>query len=136
MNLSPYFLNKENPMPEEQQREFAKFLKMRCERVPLQYITGTQEFMGYSFLVSPATLIPRQDTEILVEEVMKDEPEHSRILDMCTGFGCILISLLHYSNWCEGVGADISVSALKVAEQNACKLLPQEKIPGTLVCLF
>jgi release factor glutamine methyltransferase len=64
-----------------------------------------------------------------VEEVMKDEPEHSRILDMCTGSGCILISLLHYSNWCEGVGADISSKALAVARKNADKLLAEEKQP-------
>lgn len=64
-------------------------------------------------------LIPRQDTEILVEEAMRYLHDGMRILDLCTGSGCILLSLLHYSNDCEGVGVDISQEALQVAAQNA-----------------
>ena len=106
----------------EKQEQYFACISRRKARIPLQHITGVQEFMGLEFQVNEHVLIPRQDTEILVEEVMKDEPEHSRILDMCTGSGCILISLLHYSNWCEGVGADISSKALAVARKNADKL--------------
>lgn len=101
----------------------------RSTRIPLQHITGQQDFMGLSFCVNEHVLIPRQDTEILVEEVMREMQDGSRILDMCTGSGCILISLLHYSNWCEGVGVDISAEALKVAAANSQALLPEEKRP-------
>lgn len=104
----------------------------RCERIPLQHITGMQDFMGLEFKVNEHVLIPRQDTEILVEEVMREMQDSSRILDMCTGSGCIIISLLHYSNWCEGVGVDISADALKLAKVNGEALLPEEKQPKWL----
>lgn len=113
----------------EQEEQYFKYIERRQSRIPLQHITGVQDFMGLEFAVNEHVLIPRQDTEILVEEVMKDEFDGSRILDMCTGSGCILISLLHYSNWCQGVGVDISASALEVADENATRLLPQEKRP-------
>lgn len=113
----------------EQEEQYLEGITRRQARIPLQHITGVQDFMGLEFAVNEHVLIPRQDTEILVEEVMKDEFDGSRILDMCTGSGCILISLLHYSNWCKGVGVDISASALKVANTNAEKLLPEEKRP-------
>lgn len=111
------------------QEQYFDYIHRRQARIPLQHITGVQEFMGLEFIVNEHVLIPRQDTEILVEEVMKDEHDGCRILDMCTGSGCILISLLHYSNWCEGVGVDISSKALAVARENAGKLLPEEKQP-------
>ncbi len=97
-------------------------IEKRAERVPLQHITGEQEFMGLSFRVNEHTLIPRQDTEILVEEVMRHLVDGMRILDMCTGSGCILLSLLKYSNECEGIGVDISEKALEVARENAARL--------------
>ncbi len=109
--------------------QYIECISRRQSREPLQHITGVQDFMGLEFAVNEHVLIPRQDTEILVEEVMKDEFDGSRILDMCTGSGCILISLLHYSNWCKGVGVDISSAALAVAKENANKLLPEEKRP-------
>ncbi len=114
--------------PQMQEQYFA-YISRRQSRIPLQHITGVQEFMGLEFAVNEHVLIPRQDTEILVETVMKDEYDGSRILDMCTGSGCILISLLHFSNWCEGVGVDISREALQVAGENAKRLLAQEKRP-------
>ena len=112
------------------QEQYFGFISRRQARIPLQHITGVQEFMGLEFNVNEHVLIPRQDTEILVEEVMKDEYDGSRILDMCTGSGCILISLLHYSNRCEGVGVDISAEALQVAQENAGRLLTEEKRPA------
>ncbi len=95
----------------------------RRERVPLQYLTGVQEFMGLEFQVDRHVLIPRQDTEILAEEVLRNLHDGMAVLDMCTGSGCILISLLHYSNNCRGVGADISEEALVMARRNAERLL-------------
>lgn len=97
-------------------------IEKRASHMPLQYITGEQEFMGLSFQVNAHVLIPRQDTEILVEEAMRHLGDGMRILDLCTGSGCILLSLLKYSNECEGVGIDISEEALKTARENAEKL--------------
>lgn len=97
-------------------------IEKRAERVPLQHIVGGQEFMGLWFRVNEHTLIPRQDTEILVEEAMRHLGDGMRILDLCTGSGCILLSLLKYSNECEGVGIDLSGEALMVARENAEQL--------------
>lgn len=107
----------------EQEDRYRELVEKRSRRIPLQHLTGVQDFMGLDFCVNEHVLIPRQDTEILVEEALQNLHDGMRILDMCTGSGCILISLLHYSNDCEGVGADISEEALQVAERNARKLL-------------
>ncbi|MCM1252723.1 MAG: peptide chain release factor N(5)-glutamine methyltransferase [Clostridium sp.] len=101
---------------------YVNYIAERKTRRPLQYITGIQEFMGLPFFVDGNVLIPRQDTEILVEEVMRHLHDGMRILDMCTGSGCILLSLLYYSNDCTGLGIDISGSALQTAEKNAEKI--------------
>ena len=105
---------------------FMNAVTRRMGHYPVQYITGKQDFMGLTFTVSSDVLIPRQDTEILVEEVLKELNDGSRILDMCTGSGCILLSLLYYSNDCEGVGVDVSEDALKVARDNAGRLILDE----------
>lgn len=113
----------DNEVTQEQEADYFQKIVVRAGRIPLQHITGVQNFMGLDFQVNEHVLIPRQDTEILVEEVLREMDDGSVILDMCTGSGCILISLLHYSNRCEGVGADISENALEVAEKNALQLL-------------
>lgn len=97
---------------------YRELTRRRAAHVPLQHLTGEQDFMGLTFLVNKDVLVPRQDTEVLVEEVMKHLHDGMRILDMCTGSGCILLSLLHYSNDCEGVGVDLSGQALAVAREN------------------
>lgn len=97
-------------------------LQKRCAHIPVQYITGVQNFMGLDFCVNEHVLIPRFDTEILVEEVMKFLHDGFSILDMCTGSGCILLSLLKYSNNCKGLGVDISADALAVANENKEKI--------------
>lgn len=118
----------------EQEKEavYRELIDRRCARIPLQHLTGVQEFMGLEFAVNEQVLIPRQDTEVLVEEVLRNLYDGMRILDMCTGSGCILTSLLHYSNSCEGVGADISPAALAVAEENADRLLGNRRENGGL----
>ena len=98
---------------------YASLIGRRAERVPLQYILGEQEFMGLSFLVNESVLIPRQDTECLVEEAMISVMDGDRVLDLCTGSGCILLSIMCYKNDIEGVGTDISKAALEVARRNA-----------------
>ena len=107
---------------EEEETQFRIFIERRSTHEPLQQITGWQEFMGLRFSVTEDVLVPRQDTETLVEEVMRYLRDGMEILDVCTGSGCILLSLLRYSNGCRGVGCDISKKALAVAGQNAKEL--------------
>lgn len=111
---------------EEEYKTYEKWIYKRRSHIPLQHITGEQEFMGLTFLVNDKVLVPRQDTENLVEEVMRELHDGMRILDMCTGSGCILLSLLQYSNDCIGVGADISGEALEVARENYRRLKEQK----------
>ena len=107
---------------EEQRESYVNYISRRKCHEPLQQITGYQEFMGLRFQVSPKVLIPRQDTETLTEEVMRFLHDRMSILDMCTGSGCILLSLLRYSNDCVGVGCDISEDAVHLARENAKEL--------------
>ncbi|HJA92694.1 MAG TPA: peptide chain release factor N(5)-glutamine methyltransferase [Candidatus Eisenbergiella merdipullorum] len=107
---------------EEQEKQYQGWIALRASHIPLQHITGVQEFMGLEFLVNEDVLIPRQDTEILVEEVLRELTDGSSILDLCTGSGCILLSLLRFSNDCVGVGSDISEKALTIARKNADRL--------------
>ncbi len=94
----------------------------RAQRIPLQHLLGTQEFMGLTFVVNEHVLIPRQDTECLVEEAMLVTADGDRVLDLCTGSGCILLSIMNYKNEIEGVGLDLSKEALDVARLNAERL--------------
>ena len=94
-------------------------LDMRLTHMPVQYITGYQNFMGLEFMVSKDVLIPRMDTETLVEEVLRLGLSNVRVLDICTGSGCILLSILKYVYGSSGVGVDISDGALGVAEANS-----------------
>ena len=111
----------------EEEAKYREAIAVRRSRVPLQHITGVQEFMGLEFKVNKHVLCPRQDTECLVEEVMRYLHDGNRILDMCTGSGCILLSLLHYSNHCSGIGADISQEALKVAAENVANITAMKR---------
>lgn len=114
-----YYVHMDEEMPVEQQEEYESVLSKRAERVPLQYITGEQEFMGMTFFVNEAVLIPRQDTETLVEEALKIARPGMKIMDMCTGSGCILLSILKNVLDVEGFGYDISKQAINVAKENA-----------------
>lgn len=108
----------ERDVSEEEYGRYCGLIERRAAHVPLQHLTGEQDFMGLTFLVNKDVLVPRQDTEVLVEEAMKHLHDGMRMLDLCTGSGCILLSLLHYSNDCEGVGVDLSARALSVAGKN------------------
>lgn len=122
----------EQPVMPQAEEKYLHWIRQRAEHIPLQQLTGEQDFMGLTFSVNEHVLIPRQDTEILVEEVLKELHDRMRILDMCTGSGCILLSLLHYSNDCEGLGVDLSAEALEVAGQNVLKVLTPEKAEHAL----
>ncbi len=112
----------DEPVKEEHRRRYLEWIEKRAGRIPLQHILGYQEFMGLRFRVNGDVLIPRQDTETLVEEVLRKLHDGMRILDLCTGSGCILLSLLRYSNHCQGTGSDLSEKALEVARGNARSL--------------
>lgn len=119
MDRTAYYMHMKDEILPEQLNEYKGLIKKRAERVPLQYITGEQEFMGLIFHVNSNVLIPRQDTETLVEEAIKLVEPGMSILDMCTGSGCIIISILKKCSGIQGTGSDISKQALNVAKENA-----------------
>lgn len=122
-------------MPSTEFDAFWKLAEKRKKRIPLQQLTGEQEFCGISFRVNEHVLIPRQDTETLVEEALKrvsivssasivsdaGTDGHVRVLDLCTGSGCVLISILKLGEryGISGVGSDVSDEVLALAEENA-----------------
>lgn len=114
-----YYLHEEDELTAEQQSEYESTVHKRAEHVPLQYIIGEQEFMGLKFKVNSNVLIPRQDTETLVEEALRVVEPGMRVLDLCTGSGCIIISLAKNVADISCMGSDISKQALLVAKENA-----------------
>ncbi len=102
---------------------FREAIGRRAAREPLQYITGRQEFWGLDFLVTPDVLIPRPETEILVEEAVRRlaMSEHPRICEAGTGSGCIAVSILRTVPQATAVATDISAAALEVASENASR---------------
>ena len=121
INRAYYFAHGEEPVSDETAAEYLELIGRRAGHIPVQQLTHQAFFMGYEFYVNENVLIPRQDTETLVEEALKcmKDMKEPKILDMCTGSGCILISLLLEREDVHGVGADISESALLVAKKNA-----------------
>lgn len=114
-----YYMHMDDDITQEQLNEYEWALKKRAEHIPLQYIVGETEFMGLPFKVNSSVLIPRQDTETLVEEALKVAKPGMKVLDMCTGSGCIIISILHHGKDLEGYASDISRHAINVAKENA-----------------
>ena len=109
-------------------------LEKRASRVPLQQILGQQEFMGLTFFVNEHVLIPRQDTETLVELVLNEQKDKNvSILDMCTGSGCIAVSLKKLGGYACVEGADISEEALKVAKRNSEEILENSDVNNDAV---
>ena len=116
---SYYYVHGEEDITQDAQKEYEIAVQKRAEHIPLQYIIGEQEFMGLRFKVNSNVLIPRQDTETLVEQVLKIVKPGMKVLDLCTGSGCVLISVLKNAPELTGVGSDISKTALLVAKENA-----------------
>ena len=115
-----YYAHPESEVNEEIVSEYLSLCQKRAEHIPLQHLTHQACFMGYDFYVDERVLVPRQDTEVLAEEALQQlrNMRNPRILDMCTGSGCLLLSLLMEIPDAIGVGVDISEAALAVAERN------------------
>ena len=130
-----YLLVRDEEIPEDMLSRLLGLAKRRCAREPIQYILGSQEFMGLPFICNKDCLIPRQDTEILAEraleaiKLLRRDREELRYLDLCTGSGCVAISVAKLSNVKNAEAADISEAALAVAKKNA-------EINGTAVKLI
>ena len=123
LTKAKFFLKQHEQIDDITLYKYKDALLKRAGHQPLQYITGEQEFMGISFWVNEHVLIPRQDTETLVEEALKVIPSGSHILDLCTGSGCVIISLVVLGQGHTGIGVDISEEALAVARDNGNRLV-------------
>ena len=118
----------------EKMSAYENTLEKRASRIPLQQILGQQEFMGLTFFVNEHVLIPRQDTETLVELVLNEQKDKNiSILDMCTGSGCIAVSLKKLGGYACVEGADISEEALKVAKRNSEEILENSDVNNDAV---
>ncbi len=115
------YVNFDRPLSEAELAHFRGMVVRRARREPLQYILGTQEFMGLEFEVTPAVLIPRHDTEVLVEEAAKLAAPTGRILDIGVGSGCIAVALAKALPQADVWGVEKSPEALSLAERNAAK---------------
>ncbi len=139
-----YLLCSGEEVPAETVDRYRKMVRLRGQHIPLQHLTGEQEFFGFSFRVNEQVLIPRQDTETLVEEARKRIRPGDAVLDLCTGSGCIIISLAKLIPGLRATGSDLSKEALTVARENAANLGADvsfvesdlfEKIQGQFDCI-
>lgn len=128
INKQKYYMDMNIQIEEADYEKYMKCVERRKNHIPLQYITGIQEFMGLTFKVNEHVLIPRQDTELLVEKAMKavEKIKKSRgtndeikVLDMCTGSGCIAVSVAKFCEKTKVTAVDISMETLRVARENA-----------------
>lgn len=135
--------HRDEKLSEEQESQLKKSISLRKTGLPIAYITGHKEFYGIDFMVSPDVLIPKPDTEILVENsieivrCLQDKSDHTlNILDMCTGSGCVAISIIKTLKDLHSPGesnpkftlADISNKALDIARENARRILDPETL--------
>lgn len=118
MTRTFYLINGDSLLSEENFLMFGEYIEQRASHIPLQHILGKTWFYGYEYMVNSDVLIPRQDTEILVGEVIKVTRSGDYILDMCTGSGCIGITLAKKFPECRVLGVDVSEKALNVAQSN------------------
>ncbi|MDO5350088.1 MAG: peptide chain release factor N(5)-glutamine methyltransferase [Lachnospiraceae bacterium] len=132
MDMVHFLIDRNRELPDDPEirrmtERYQEMIRQRARRIPLQQILGTQDFMGLSFVVNRYVLIPRQDTETLVELVLKEHPgKGEQILDLCTGSGCIAISLAALGNYGSITAVDLSQEALKVAAENSRRLLKEK----------
>ena len=132
-NLQTLLVFPEKKVTEEEVNQYRAFIQRRKDREPTAMILGEWDFMGLTFRLNKSTLIPEQDTEVLVETALEELKRRGlreaplRILDLCTGSGCILLSLLHELRNAGGLGTDLSEEALEAARENAVRLGLQER---------
>jgi len=112
------FSHPERLLSVDEEKKYFSLIERRNEKEPVQYITGKTYFYGLEFFCDKSVLIPRFDTEVLVEEVIKRAPKNSELLDLCTGSGCIAICVKHEREDIAVSASDISKEALLVAEKN------------------
>ena len=122
MDRTAYILNGSKSVPGDIAERYDAVIDRRSSHIPLQHITGQAWFYGRGFNVNSDVLVPRQDTEVLVSEALKVINAKDSVLDMCTGSGCIIITLALEKKLGRALGADISEAALKVASGNREKL--------------
>jgi release factor glutamine methyltransferase len=128
------YLNYDKPLNRDELALFRRMVARRARREPLQHILGSQEFCGLEFQVSPDVLIPRHDTETLVEEALKRAPGAARVLDVGTGSGCIAVTLAKRLPAARVTAIDISAPALEMACANArANGVEVEFLPGSLL---
>lgn len=114
-----YYANMQMTVDGKSAEKYNELVNQRAGHIPLQYLVGTQEFMGLTFKVNENVLIPRQDTELLVENVADCLGNGKRtVLDMCTGSGCIAVSIDRLSKDSKVTAVDISEKALEIAQEN------------------
>lgn len=113
------YLNFDKPLSDDELAAYRGLVTRRGKREPLQHILGSQEFDGLTFEVSPAVLIPRHDTETLLEQALQHTPHPGSILDIGTGSGCIAIALAKRLPEAQVTAVDLSAEALAVAQRNA-----------------
>ncbi len=128
-----FLMNRMQPLSRTRDVEAAtdcyrEMIKKRSRRIPLQHILGSQDFMGLTFKVNEHVLIPRQDTETLTELVLQEQKDRKKkVLDLCTGSGCIAISLGVLGGYEDVTAVDLSAEALKVARENGERLLGRDR---------
>ena len=124
ISRSWYFIHENEEISEDDIEEYQILIEQRGKHIPLQQLTKEAYFYGMKFFVNENVLIPRQDTEVLVEQVLSlsKEKENLKLLDMCTGSGCILLALLANLKQASGTGVDLSEKALEVAQRNGEEL--------------
>lgn len=149
LSRSSYYMKEREEAPEAVREKYQSCLEKRAAHIPLQHITGTQDFYGYTFRVTKDVLIPRQDTEILAEQallILSAFPEGDRpaVLDLCTGSGILAVTIAKEKPGCVVAASDISAAALAVAAENADRLQADvtftqsdlfEKITGVFDCI-
>lgn len=131
-------VNFNQQLTEGELSKYQSLIERRASGEPLQYITGHQEFFGLEFEVTPDVLIPRPETEILVEEVIRlAKQSQPLIVDLCTGSGCIAVTLARELSGARVIASDISLAALAVAQRNAARHdLPVEFVASDLLEAF
>lgn len=123
--IEKLILNFDNIFPQGSYTRLSELVSKRVLNEPMAYILGKKDFWKHEFLIEKDILIPRPDTEILIEAVLKTHNQTDSqidILDLGTGSGCILLSLLHEFKNAQGIGVDLNEAAIKLAQKNAVKL--------------